>query len=208
MRFDRIRNISFLVSFSFHLLLAFLFYLVQFQIEPDESEFVTLGFGTYGRSSKSGAVKKVIRKTTDVKRKKADIPKAKNLDDNNVTPIVKKKKEETKKKTETQKEKEILGAEEGNYGFQIDFGGKGIRKIYSYQLPEYPEGVSKEIDIKLRFTILPDGTVTNIFPLLKADSRLELAAINSLRQWRFEPVRSSQKRAPQNAVIVFPYRLR
>ncbi len=207
MRFNRISNISFLVSFSFHLFLAFLFYLVQFQIEPDESEFVTLGFGTYGKTSKSGAVKKVIRKTVESKPKDAEIPKAKNLDDNDVTPIVKKKKE-TKKKTETRKEKDVLGAEEGNYGFQIDFGGKGIRKIYSYQLPAYPEGVSKEIDIKLRFTILPDGSVTNIFPLLKADSRLELAAINSLRQWRFEPVRSSGKKNPQNAVIVFPYRLR
>ena len=68
-----------------------------------------------------------------------------------------------------------------------------MRKIYSYSLPSYPEGVSKEIDVKLKFTILPDGTVGKILPLIKADTRLELAAINSLRQWRFEPLPENRK---------------
>lgn len=81
------------------------------------------------------------------------------------------------------------------------------KKIYSYSLPAYPEGVSKEIDVKLRFTILPDGTVGRIIPLIKADGRLESAAINSLRQWRFEPLSSNQKQLEQTAVITFPYRL-
>ena len=62
----------------------------------------------------------------------------------------------------------------------------GTRKIYSYLIPAYPEGVNKEIDIRLKFTIKPDGTVGSIFLLTKADTRLENAAINSLWQWRFE----------------------
>ncbi|MGE5402394.1 MAG: TonB family protein [Ignavibacteriales bacterium] len=92
-------------------------------------------------------------------------------------------------------------------GYDIFWGGKGNRRIYSYVLPKYPEGVSKEIDVKLKFTILPDGTVGTIFPIMKSDTRLENAAINSLRQWRFEPLPSGQKQMEQTAVIIFPYRL-
>ena len=81
------------------------------------------------------------------------------------------------------------------------------RKIYSYTLPQYPEGVKKEVDIKLQFTILPDGTIGTIIPKIKADTKLENAAINSLRQWRFEALDGSQKQVEQTAVIIFPYRL-
>jgi protein TonB len=83
-----------------------------------------------------------------------------------------------------------------------------MRKIYSYSLPAYPEGVSKEIDVKLRFSILADGTVGKILPLIKADTRLEQAAINSLRQWRFEPLPENQQTKEQFAVIIFPFRLK
>jgi outer membrane biosynthesis protein TonB len=44
--------------------------------------------------------------------------------------------------------------------------------------------------------------------MIKADARLEAAAINSLRRWRFEPLPESGKDIIQSAVIVFPYRLR
>lgn len=94
-----------------------------------------------------------------------------------------------------------------NYGFEIDFGDRGKRKIYSYTLPPYPKDISKEIDVKLRFTILPDGSVGKIFPLIKGDARLESAATNSLRQWKFEPLEKSQKQVEQTAVITFPFRL-
>ncbi|MDP4174640.1 MAG: TonB family protein [Bacteroidota bacterium] len=92
-------------------------------------------------------------------------------------------------------------------GYGIDWGGRGIRKVYSYIIPKYPEGVYKEADVKLRFTILPDGTVGNIITLVKADARLESSAVRSLRQWRFEPLPGGQ-RFVQTAIIVFPYRLR
>ncbi|PKL82433.1 MAG: hypothetical protein CVV24_10065 [Ignavibacteriae bacterium HGW-Ignavibacteriae-3] len=102
---------------------------------------------------------------------------------------------------------EVAGEGDGGFGFELDFGGKGMRRIYSYNLPEYPEGVAKEIDVKLRFTILPDGTVSKIIPLIKADTKLEFAAINSLKQWRFEPLPPNAKQLDQTVVITFPYRL-
>ena len=102
-----------------------------------------------------------------------------------------------------------FGAGEGNgTGYDIDWGAQGQRKIYSYIIPDYPSGVSKELDIRLRFSILPDGTVGHIVILTKGDTRLENAAVNSLRQWRFEPLRGNQIQGEQTVVIVFPFRLR
>lgn len=91
-------------------------------------------------------------------------------------------------------------------GFGIDWGGR-IRKIYNYTIPKYPDGVYKDIDVKLRFSILPDGSVGNILVLKKADSRLEQVAIEALRMWRFEPLPANQQQISQSVVITFPFRL-
>lgn len=92
-------------------------------------------------------------------------------------------------------------------GLGIDWAGK-VRKIYNYTIPKYPDGVTKEIDVKLRFTILPDGTVGKITVVTKADSRLEQTAIESLRMWRFEPLSIKEKQTDQIALITFPFRLK
>lgn len=91
-------------------------------------------------------------------------------------------------------------------GFGIDWGG-AVRKIYNYNIPQYPEGVTKEIDVKLRFTILPDGTINNIIVLRKADATLERTAIEALKYWRFEPLAKNMKQIAQSAIITFPFRL-
>ena len=96
----------------------------------------------------------------------------------------------------------------GSLGYDIDWGGMGTRKIYSYELPEYPEGVQKEIDIRLRFTIKPDGTVGSVNVLTKADSKLERVAVESLWRWRFEPLPPNAAQTNQTAIIVFPFRLK
>ena len=224
----RRKNFPYLLSVSLHVILLAIFWFVNFSLDYEEEEFVTIGFGTYGRSSSTGVVsddKKEEVKPPEIKEKeepkeekKVELPKVENTDDENVIAAADKKDDEVDDKKEEieplveEEEAETDGKEfedegEGNYGFEIDFGGKGKRKIYSYNLPSYPEGVSKEIDVKLRFTIMPDGSVGRIFPLIKADTRLEMAAINSLRQWRFEPIPNSKKQSAQTAIIVFPYRL-
>ncbi len=193
-------------------------------------EYVELSFGKSSQPGSSGAIgtqinqveenaKAETNETVDKSKevKEVELPKAKNTSEENVVKPADKEKEETKTvKTETKEKTDskvtTVGqgnkAEgEGSFGFDIDWGGQGTRKIYSYILPSYPEGVNKEIDIRLRFSILPDGTVGNILPLTKADTRLENAAINSLRQWRFEALAPGQKQTEQAAVIVFPYRL-
>ena len=222
------RNISYLASVAFHIILVLIFLFVKFSVEPDESEFVTIGFGSGLSMGSPGPLGNDLLTEKDIlkeekqpvkkeEQKKVDLPETKNKDiENVITAADKKKNKETseaeKVKSLTNKENKTKGTElagegEGGFGFEIDFGGKGTRKIYSYNLPEYPEGVSKEIDVKLRFTILPDGTIGKIFPLIKADARLELTAINSLRQWRFEPLPRNAKQIEQTVVIIFPYRL-
>lgn len=225
---DNPRNISYLFSFAFHLLLILILMIVKFSVEPEEAEYVTIGFGSGMSMGSPGPLgndqitekenlkeEKQLPKNED--QKKVELPEAKNKDvDNVITEANKKKNKESveadkikplNEKDKKAKGSEVAGEGEGGFGFEIDFGGKGTRKIYSYNLPEYPEGVSKEIDVKLRFTILPDGTVGKIFPLIKADARLELASINSLRQWRFEPLPPNAKQVEQTVVIIFPYRL-
>jgi TonB family protein len=92
-------------------------------------------------------------------------------------------------------------------GFGINWGGRR-RKIYNFPIPDYPAGVAKEIDVKLKFSILPDGSVSRITILQKVDSRLEQVAIDALRLWRFEPLPSNAEQTTQIAIINFPFRLK
>lgn len=213
MFYDKSKSLSYIISFSVHIVVMAIMFFINFSIEIEQDEFVTIGFGTFGRTSSSGAI--AAETETKKEDKKIVLPEAKNRDTDNVIAqeAPKEKKEEPPKQEiptveeEDSNADEDYGSGEGSYGFEIDFGGKGKRKIYSYNLPAYPAGVSKEIDVKLRFSILPDGSVGKIIPLIKADTRLEMAAINSLRQWRFEPLTGTLRDVEQNAIITFPYRL-
>ncbi|HSD63660.1 MAG TPA: hypothetical protein VLB50_07670 [Ignavibacteriaceae bacterium] len=231
MTYNSIRHISFSISLLIHILLFALLLLIKFSLDYPPREYVELSFGKFNQPGSSGAIGTQINEveenaqankneTMDKSKeiKEVELPKAKNTSEENVVKPADKQKEQTKDvKTETEEKSESKvttsgqgnkAEGEGSFGFDIDWGGQGTRRIYSYILPDYPEGVNKEIDIRLKFSILPDGTVGTILPLTKADTRLENAAINSLRQWRFEALDPGQKQMEQAAVIVFPYRLR
>jgi len=199
------------ISITAHLLILLLLMAFKFSPEYDTTEYVTIGFGTIGKTSSSGKItkKEPKREVKKKEKKEVEVPKVKNSDETNTVTSTAKKKEVKKAvvKKETNKGREEAGEGEGKFGFELDFGGKGKRKIYSFIIPSYPPGVSKEIDVKLKFTIMPDGSVGRIFPVRKADTRLEAAAINSLRQWRFEALPSGQKKKSQSAIITFPFRL-
>ena len=198
------------ISITVHLLILLLLMAFKFSPEYDTTEYVTIGFGTIGKTSSSGRItKKEPKREVKKEKKEVEIPKVKNSDETNEVTAPAKKKEVKKAvvKKDTNKGREESGEGVGKFGFELDFGGKGKRKIYSYIIPSYPPGVSKEIDVKLKFTIMPDGSVGRIFPLRKADTRLEAAAINSLRQWRFEALPSGQEKKSQSAIITFPFRL-
>ncbi len=225
-----VKNFSLSVSIVFHLILFAIFLFVKFSIDYPPDKYVELSFGNTGMPGSSGAqgdqldniaqvAKQEEENPTKEKSKDAkdlDLSKSSNASEEDVIKPSDKKVKESKDKNKNKlavnsninaegKGNRLNGT--GSFGYDIDWGGQGQRKIYSYIVPTYPEGVDKEIDIRLKFTIMPDGTVGNIIPLIKADTRLESAAINSLRQWRFEPLAPNQKQMEQTAVIVFPYRL-
>ena len=224
-------GISYGISIVLHVIVVLLFLFINLSFDYLPSEYVELSFGISDQSGSSGAqgnkinIIKEIPKPSEKEQskdkspevKEVDLPVAVNTEDENVIKPANNEKEVAEEKSELNTETTMSNSKssengnnseaEGNFGFDIDWGGKGTRKIYSFILPQYPDGVKKEVNIKLQFTILPDGTVGTIIPKIKADTRLENAAINSLRQWRFEALSSNQKQVEQKAVIVFPYRL-
>ncbi|MBU1115399.1 MAG: energy transducer TonB [Bacteroidetes bacterium] len=202
------------ISVVIHLSIILL--LMAFKITPeiDLNEYVTIGFGNIGESSSTGSLTKSepdIPLVSEKKKNEIEIPKVKNIDEtNDAVPVKAEEKVIDKQPTKTEAKDKVIddGSEsKGNFGFELDFGGKGQRKIYSYEIPAYPPGVSKEIDVKLQFTIMADGSVGRIIPVQKADTRLEAVAMNSLRKWRFEALPEGVKGKPQTAVITFPFRL-
>ncbi|HSW53797.1 MAG TPA: energy transducer TonB [Ignavibacteriaceae bacterium] len=223
-------GISYTISFALHAIAILLFLLINLSFDYVPSEYVELSFGISDQTGSSGAQGNKINiiketpkpsekeqsKEKNPEVKEVDLPIAVSTEDENVIKPANNEKEVAEESNEINTEtvasnskssEEGNSSVEGNFGFDIDWGGKGTRKIYSFILPQYPDGVKKEVNIKLQFTILPDGTVGTIIPKMKADTRLENAAINSLRQWRFEALSSNQRQAEQTAVIVFPYRL-
>jgi len=87
----------------------------------------------------------------------------------------------------------------------IEWGGGGNRVVLVKKIPTFPPGVNTSAQIKIRFTVRPDGTVGSIVPLQKADPRLERAAIEALRQWRFNPIKEDIEMV---GIIPFTFRLR
>ncbi len=229
--YKKVNRISYSLSLLIHALIFMAFFFVNFTVYTPAIKFVELSFGTSGKTGSSGAIGTQIKKIEEVSKpkpkrktktksrevKKVNLPKARNTEVENVVKVASNNKEKNnttrnkiKEKTNSNQTTEGRGNKakgNGSLGYDINWGGKGQRKIYSYILPTYPKGVNKQINIRLRFSILPDGTVGTIIPLIKADTRLENAAINSLRQWRFEAIGPNQKQIEQTAVIVFPYRL-
>jgi TonB family protein len=70
---------------------------------------------------------------------------------------------------------------------EIDWGGGGNRIVLNKIVPKFPKSVVTSARIMLQFKVLPDGTVSSVIPLKKADPELEAAAIKALKRWRFSP---------------------
>lgn len=228
---NKISSASFTGSLLFHAVLLSVFMLLNLSFEYETSEYIELSFGVSSETGSSGSEGSQIEMIDEVSKpevenltedknkevKEVDLPLAVNTSEENIIKPADKDKDVAEESITENNDPDLssvtstgqgnLAEGDGSFGFDIEWGGKGMRKIYSFNLPTYPGGVKKEVDIKLQFTILPDGTIGTIFPKIKADTKLENAAINSLRQWRFEALDPSQKQVEQTAVIVFPYRL-
>jgi len=90
----------------------------------------------------------------------------------------------------------------------LQIQGPAAERQVIFQPPPPAATVDREIDIELRFWILPNGTVSRVVPLKKADPRLEALAISYLRQWRFSPLRTDVAADEQWGIIPFKFRIR
>jgi len=82
-----------------------------------------------------------------------------------------------------------FGKGKGSGFGDIEWGGGGNRVVLYKKIPKFPDGVNSSAQIKMKFTVQSDGTVSSVMPMQKADPRLERAAIDALRQWRFNPLK-------------------
>ncbi|MFN8361380.1 MAG: energy transducer TonB [Candidatus Kapaibacterium sp.] len=86
---------------------------------------------------------------------------------------------------------------------EIDWGGGGNRTALYKPLPTFPPGASSA-QIRIRFTVLPDGTVGSMIPLQKGDPLLERKAMEALRRWKFNPISGD---VVMTGIIPFTFKL-
>lgn len=71
-------------------------------------------------------------------------------------------------------------------------GAAGRRRVI-FRPSQPAVDTSVNITVELEFAILPDGSVVNVVPLRKSDSKLEEIAIRWLKNWRFNSVSDEDK---------------
>ena len=91
--------------------------------------------------------------------------------------------------------------------FEIMWEG-GTREILVSPLPKFPESVKKEVVLKFRIQVIPDGTVREIIPLQKGEATLETITTQALKQWLFNPLEKSAPQVSQYGVITFRFVLK
>jgi protein TonB len=71
--------------------------------------------------------------------------------------------------------------------------------------PQYPPGVNVEGKVRIKITVLPDGTMGDLIPLQKLDATLESVTIKTLKTWRFRSLKASEPQVNQTAVITYNF---
>ena len=101
----------------------------------------------------------------------------------------------------------------GNKGGDIkfdrpyDIAWQGVvRDVLNDPLPVIA-GFDQEATIKVKITVLPDGTIGDVIPLQKADVMLESASIKALKLWRLSALKPSDLQVNQTATITFKFEL-
>ncbi len=79
------------------------------------------------------------------------------------------------------------------------------RRILNKVIPTYPEGVQQSVKVKLKFDVLPDGSVTNIIVIQKANPQLEFSSLGAISKWKFNPISQDVVR---KGIITFIYELK
>jgi len=95
---------------------------------------------------------------------------------------------------------------EGDQPYTIE-GDAAQRSILHQVIPTYPSGLQKEEVLRIRFTVLADGSIGLMIPMRKGDPTLEKITLDALRQWRFSPLPASAEQKNVTGIISFRYEL-
>ncbi|MCX7984030.1 MAG: energy transducer TonB [Bacteroidetes bacterium] len=87
--------------------------------------------------------------------------------------------------------------------YSLEWQGGGTRSKISGELPHYPKGVTVSAQIRLQVSVRPDGTVSSVIPIQKAEPRLEAVAINEVKKWKFQPLDRKYPQVEQLCIVTF-----
>lgn len=87
-------------------------------------------------------------------------------------------------------------------------GEAANREVVHKVIPGYPPDVQKEAVVRVKFWVLPNGSVGQMIPVQKGAPRLEEITLKALKQWRFSPLPSDAEQKNVQGIITFRYKLR
>lgn len=113
------------------------------------------------------------------------------------SPTVSRDKSDAKSNIDVLPDPDTLTRNEDNHDIQGPVGSRAV--IFK---PDPPIAtVESGAVIRLKFWVLPDGTVGKIIPVIKENADLERIATNYLKQWRFSPLGEDQPSEDQWGII-------
>lgn len=86
----------------------------------------------------------------------------------------------------------------------IEWGGGGNRTVLSKVLPKSPNKLDRNVQLKVKFTVLADGTVAHMKPMQKGDPILEQQSLSALKRWRFNKIADGVE---MSGIITFSFKM-
>jgi len=234
---NRARRTAIVTTLAFHLgvLMLMAFWTCSTPTQPELTEIVLGGSGGSPDSkapadeaqhgTKTATPKPVERVKPQPDPKKIETPQTRSHSEETIPTTKKdpKPKEQTQTTTEPSKTPEKPSEQAGQRedgrgtkpaggtggstsGYSVD--GLGNRGWLSSPGPRYPDGANASGVVVLRFTVMPNGDVTNIVPIKRADQALVSAAIAGLRRARARPLPSTVPQIPQQGTITCTFVLK
>jgi TonB family protein len=96
----------------------------------------------------------------------------------------------------------------GGTGYSLQWGRGLVRRKLSGALPKYPPGVTTGGEVQILALVQPNGTVKSVQPAQKVNARLEEAAMNAVRTWKFESLPPALAQVDQTCTIAFRFKLK
>ena len=88
--------------------------------------------------------------------------------------------------------------------YDISWDG-AVRDVLYDPLPIFPKELNKEVHIRIKIIVLPNGMVGDLIPLQIESASLKLETIKTLRTWRFSPLKPTTRQLNQIALITLRY---